>query len=246
MKTIDPSWQKYERLIARLLVEQLETGLCVTPNANVLGKISQRSRQLDVLIDARHDTDNSRRIIVDAKMRKRKIDIPQVEAFRGLMEDVDASHGYIVCPVGHTAAAERRAQESVRICLVPLDHLEGFDPSAWPNCLGAKCRHGRVFWDGFPEITMVLVPAADSHGEIRNISHIHYVGKCDRCGRFHVKCLTCNDFFSLDGDEGDHRCKCHLPWFWHGSIENDEEGRPSAELHVVLPTGVMTVDRKSL
>lgn len=47
----------YERLVARLFAEQLSTDLCVTPNARIKGHISGRSRQIDVLIDARGDTD---------------------------------------------------------------------------------------------------------------------------------------------------------------------------------------------
>jgi hypothetical protein len=95
-----PDWEVYERLVAYLLAKQLSTDLCVTPNARIRGHISGRSRQIDVLVDARHDTDNSRRLIVDAKKRVRKIDVKDVEAFRGLMEDVGATHGYIVSPLG--------------------------------------------------------------------------------------------------------------------------------------------------
>ena len=96
MKDIQPDWKKYERLVARLMANQISTDLCVTLNAHVKGIISGRSRQLDALIDSRHDTDNSRRIIVDAKKRTRKVDITHVEAFQGLMEDVGATHGYLV------------------------------------------------------------------------------------------------------------------------------------------------------
>jgi hypothetical protein len=118
MKPPSQSWEIYERMIARLFANQLTTDLCVTPNARIVGSISGRSRQIDVLIDSRHDTDNTRRIIVDAKNRKRKIDVRDVEAFRGLMEDVNAAHGYLICPAGRTAAAEKRAQMAVSIRIV--------------------------------------------------------------------------------------------------------------------------------
>lgn len=247
MKKNKSNWQRYERLIARLMADQFPTDLCVTPNARLMGKLSDRSRQVDVLIDSRHGTDNSRMIIVDAKMRKRKIDVTQVEGFQGLMADVGATHGFLICPVGHTAAAERRAQESVRICLVPLEHLAGIDPSTWPKCQIPGCDHGRVFWDGYPELSFAIraVSGEDQGGLKRPF--VHYVGKCDRCGRFHVKCLTCKDLFSLKDDDDDYRCKCQPPWFWLASIEADPNGRPSAELHVILPTGrAITVDRRSM
>src|SRR3546814_2595130 len=87
MKDVWEDWKLYERLIARLMADQLSTEFCVTPNASILGAITGIKRQIDVLIEARHDTDNSRRIIVDAKRRKRKIDVKDVETFRGRSEE---------------------------------------------------------------------------------------------------------------------------------------------------------------
>jgi len=134
LKDLWEDWKLYERLVARLIADQLSTDFCVTPNASVVGVITGVRRQIDVLIEARHDTDNTRRIIVDAKRRKRKIDVKDVETFRGMMEDVGATHGYLVCPYGHTPAAERRAQTAVSIRLLPLHHLDDFDPRTWPRC----------------------------------------------------------------------------------------------------------------
>lgn len=248
MKQRSLGWERYERLIARLIADQASTALCVTPNARIVGKISGRSRQIDVVMDLRHDSDNSRRVIVDAKKRTRKIDVTHVEALRGLMEDVGATHGYLVCPVGHTKAAERRAQGHVSIRLVPLERLDQFDPSTWPQCLNADCAQGRVFWDGYPEFTTALQPLSGVAPTNSRAAFLHYVGKCDRCGRFHVKCLTCADLFDLreviNSDE--RRCRCGLPWFWLASVEKDEYGKRSAELHVVLigPNEVITVDRR--
>lgn len=232
-----------------MAADQLSTDMCVTPNAYIRGRISDRKRQIDVLVDARHDTDNSRRLIIDAKHRKRKVDVKDVESFRGLMEDVDATHGYLVCPNGYTKAAERRAQMKVSIRLVPLNRLEGFDPSSWPMCRKNRCTQGRVFWDGYPEISMKLRPLAG--GAPKVVSFAHCVGKCDRCGRFHVHCLTCGDLFSIpdsDPDDHGHRCSCRLPWFWLASIEEDSEGAESAELHAVFVVDgrIITSDRRSL
>jgi hypothetical protein len=229
-----------------MVADQLSTDYCVTPNARISGIISGRSRQIDVLIDARHDTDNTRRIIVDAKRRRRKIDISDVEAFRGVMEDAGATHGYLVSPVGFTKAAERRAQEAVSLRIVPLDRLDNFDPSTWPRCTNSRCSLGRVFWNGYPEIELDLHSILGK--EQRRVPFVHYVGKCDRCGRFHVRCLTCGDLFSLlEEDDCGHQCGCKLPWFWLASVEEDEQGHKSAELHAVLGVGkVITVDRRGL
>ena len=211
-----------------------------------MGRISGRSRQIDVLLETRHDTDNSRRVIVDAKKRARPVGVQDVEALRGLMEDVDATHGYLVSPCGCTKAAERRAQELVSLRILPLDRLDDFDPSRWPECRNPGCKHGRVFWDGYPEISATMYPI---HGGTPSIKvFIHYVGKCDRCGRFHVRCLTCDALFEVPEDQDDdgHQCECRQPWFWLASIEEDEAGRRSAELHFCTLGTPRTVDRRSL
>lgn len=242
-----PMWEQYERLVARLVANQLATNLCVTPNAHIVGRITGIRRQIDVLIDARHDTDNSRRIIVDAKKKSRKIDVKDVESLQGLMEDVGATHGYLVSPSGYTKGAEKRAQTAVSIRILPLDRLENFDPSSWPRCQRTGCERGRVFWDGYPELTATLQPLDAS--EIREVHSLHYVGKCDRCGTFHVWCLTCNDILAPPEDDNDdygHQCSCRPIWFWLASIETDENGHKAAELHMCSPLRVETVNRRSL
>jgi hypothetical protein len=249
MKDVWEDWKLYERLVARLIADQLSTEFCVTPNASILGAITGIKRQIDVLIEVRHDTDNSRRVIVDAKRRKRKIDVRDVETFRGMMEDVGATHGYLICPYGHTAAAAKRAQTAVSIRLLPLDRLEDFDPRNWPRCSRASCKNGRVFWDGYPEVSLRL-RALDGTGAPTQRAFVHSVGKCDRCGTFHVSCATCRQILCVpENDETDtgHQCACQPPWFWLASIEEDERGAQSAELHLVMGTGeVQTVNRRSL
>ena len=105
-------WKLYERLVARLMADELSTDFCVTPNASIRGAITGIKRQIDVLIEIRHDTDNTRRLIVDAKRRSRKIDVKDVEAFRGMMEDVGATHGYLVCPRGHNISSGKARANS--------------------------------------------------------------------------------------------------------------------------------------
>jgi hypothetical protein len=245
------NWETYERMIARLVADQSATDLCATPNARIKGRISGRSRQIDVLIEARHDTDNTRRIVVDAKNRKRKIDITDVESLLGLMADVNATHGYLVAPAGYTSAAEKRTQTAVSIRIVPVDRLENFDPSTWPRCKSSRCKHGRLFWDGYPEMSLVVRRGKDGYEQqLETLRFVHYVGKCDRCALFHVWCTTCDDILPIPHNKNDdygHQCSCRLPWFWLASVEEDEEANKSAELHAVLGTGqVITVDRRGL
>ena len=88
----EDNWRLYERLVAALEAENSGIELSVTPNARIKGCISHKSRQIDVLIDARWGDDLSRRIIVDAKFHGRKLDIKDVESFEGMMKDCEAAH----------------------------------------------------------------------------------------------------------------------------------------------------------
>src|SRR3954468_22330294 len=95
-------WRIYERFVAKLMADQAEHDMTVLPNVKLLGTISGVHRQIDVLIDSRHDHSDSRRIIVDAKRHKRPLDVKKVEEFEGMMRDVQAHHGILVCPNGYT------------------------------------------------------------------------------------------------------------------------------------------------
>jgi len=245
-------WKVYERMIAQLFADQVSTGLCVTPNAHILGRLSGVVRQIDVLIESRHVPDDRHRSIVEAKRLTRKIHVKDVETLLGMMDDVRARFGYLVCPTGHSDAALRRAQDTVRICLVPLDRIANFDPTAWPVCRTDRCRTGRIFWDGFPQVEMTVVAADNPAAKPKLIPFIQKVGKCDTCGTFHAHCTRCGDILWVPhDDESDkgRQCSCRLPWFWLGSIEPDDFGRPVAELHLVIGFGnvkVTTVNRRPL
>lgn len=202
-------WRTYERFVAKLLADQAEHDLTVIPNAKLTGTLSGTKRQVDVLIDSRHEDDVMRRVIVDAKRHKRPIDIKQVEEFEGMMRDVRAHRGILVCPNGHTASALRRAQDAITIRLVPLSDLESLDLNSWDPCSHPACG-GLVLWDATPSLS------------IGGVGSIFATSKCDECRRFNVWCWNCQERFALD-DEDEYHCSCKGPWFWLTAIEDDSE-----------------------
>lgn len=243
------AWKIYERMIAQLISDQVHTGLCVTLNARIRGQTSRVLRQIDVLIEPRHGPVSGHRSIVEAKRINRKIHVKDVEHLLGMMDDVQAQFGYLVCPTGHSDGALRRAQDTVRICLVPLDQIADFDPTAWPRGV-CGCETGRIFWDGFPQVEMKGIRVGDTQGCAETFTRPHKVGKCDMCGTFHVQCLTCGETLVVPhNNENDigQQCSCQLPWFWIASIEPDQLGQPVAELHLVTGgDNVKTVNRRPL
>jgi hypothetical protein len=199
-----PAWKIYERLVASFEVEAADMDASVTPNATLLGSISGAQRQIDVLVDARWTDDLARRIIFDAKRRSRKVDVTDVEAFEGLMRDVRASRGVLVCIKGYSEAAEKRAQQSINIRLLSEDDALEIDHAAidpCPHCRDEKRKpEGLVFWDG-------QVPLG-----IGSAWAIVFTGKCDVCRSFAFWCWACGDK-KVVPDGISHECGCEWQWF---------------------------------
>ena len=196
-------WRIYERVAACFEIEAASMDVSVTPNASLFGAISGVRRQIDILIDARWDEGTERRIIFDAKRRKRKIDVKDVEMFEGLMRDVRASRGVIVCSNGWTKAARTRADEHIDIKLMSVEEAEEIDYSAidpCPYCQTLKWKtKGVVFWDG--QFPLPLGGWA-----------IIFTGKCDTCRSFVAWCWECGEKMVVPDDET-YECGCERIWF---------------------------------
>ena len=150
-----PDWRIYERVAASFEVENASMDVSVTPNALLLGSVSMIRRQIDILVDARFESGTERRIIYDAKRRRRKLNVQDVDGFVGLMADVRAARGVLVCTNGWSKAAQRRADEVIELRLITEEEAKEFDHAAidlCPNCQAHNRKtKGVVFWDGqFP------------------------------------------------------------------------------------------------
>jgi hypothetical protein len=129
-----PQWRIYERVATAFEAEFVGMDATVIPNASLVGTISGVKRQIDILVDARWEEGLSRRIIYDTKLRKRKIDIKDIESFEGMMRDVGATRGVLVCAAGWSPGARARAEQSIEIRLLPADELDDFEHAAMEEC----------------------------------------------------------------------------------------------------------------
>lgn len=128
MKNIDqsrPEWQQLELLVASIQ-RQLAPGAKVTHNAKLFGQQSETQRQVDVLVEQAIGP-YSIRIVIDCKDYTSPVDVKGVEEFHGLMVDVGANKGALVCPVGFTKAAKKRAKKLDIDLFSPADT----DPHKW-------------------------------------------------------------------------------------------------------------------
>lgn len=247
MDQTTPVWRLYERLVASIQSEKASDDVTVIPNARIKGQLSGVERQIDVLIDARVSEDVSRRVIVDAKLRQRRIDVKEVESFEGMMKDCRAHRGILVCSNGYTEAAMRRAKQAITINLLEESRLDDLDPNAWDPCLGTCATRGQGRRSGW-----VLYDQPFGLATHDSPLSIMCVGKCDECADFHIWCWDCGKHFALEGEEAEASCGCERFWLTarEGEDTYDEDGNERESVLLVLATPYaaqpLVVDRRPL
>lgn len=225
-----PTWLMYERCVALFVLDKYGS-LDTTVQANVKlpGTLSRTKRQIDVLVSSRWSDTTESRLIVDAKMRTRAVNVNDVEAFEGLMKDCNVQRGLIVCTAGYTKSAKQRAEDAINIEVVSLDDALSRDWT-WEECLG-KCAQRRAAGRG-----MVLY----SEETVLNYASMWWIlqsGKCDRCHSFHVWCWSCGEkFIVLD----EHMYQCYCGIYWASVPESEESG------HVGKPQNTWLMMRTNL
>jgi len=113
-----------------LLVAKIQKQLA--PDSEVLhdvkldGLQSNRKRQIDVLV-LQQIGQYKIQIVIDCKDYAKPVDVKGVEEFYGLLTDVGAQKGVLVCPNGFTKAAKTRAEGWQIDLYSPVDT----DPHKW-------------------------------------------------------------------------------------------------------------------
>ncbi|WP_238909499.1 restriction endonuclease [Achromobacter ruhlandii] len=101
-------WRDLEELTANI-----QRGLApdaeVIHDAKVMGHLSETERQVDVLV--RQQIGQYQMVIaIDCKDYKHPVDVKGVEEFKGLVDDIGAHKGVLVCPAGFSGTAKKRAK----------------------------------------------------------------------------------------------------------------------------------------
>jgi hypothetical protein len=119
------AFRELEQLVARIQ-QQLAPKARVIHNTKLRGRQTQSMRQIDVLVTdkvAQFDIN----IVIECKDYKRPVDVKGVEEFAGLLNDVGAQKGVLVCPKGFTDTAKIRAEGFQIDLYSPFDT----DPHKW-------------------------------------------------------------------------------------------------------------------
>lgn len=104
----DPKWKNFEKVVAGIHILQAQ-GAEVIFDDRILGRVSGSKRQIDVSVRFKHGFYDYL-TIVECKDLGRKVEITDVQAFSGKMEDVGAQHGVMVSPHGFQKGGKGTAE----------------------------------------------------------------------------------------------------------------------------------------
>jgi len=105
----NPDWKDLEYLVA-MIQKQLSPEASVQHNVMLDGIDSETKRQIDVLVE-QNVGQYKMQIVIDCKDYSKPVDVKGVEEFQGLVQDVRAHKGALVCPSGFTKSALKRAKK---------------------------------------------------------------------------------------------------------------------------------------
>jgi hypothetical protein len=190
-------WQEYQAAVA-ILYEQAEGIGVVRRNVLLPDKVTGQMRQIDVLIEL-EAKGHPISILVDAKFRKGKLDIKDIDGVLALADAVNASKSVIVAANGWTGPAETKAKFcNMDLLLLSVDEaLDLVVEDKWQLCPGCEADCIVMDHGGFLEVDGAI--------------SVYLAGQCRACRLAFLWCWSC-------GDEGhmppsvSYECNCGHIW----------------------------------
>jgi hypothetical protein len=191
------NWQEYQEAVGKLY-EQMEGLGNVYKNITIPDKVTGQPRQIDVWWEMPLG-DHTIKILVDAKKRKDKVDVKDVEEVMMLAKAVNADKAIIVTNGEWTKPAEVCAKfNSLDLRLLTYDEATDLIiDDKWFMCLICK------------EDCVVL----DNNGffEINGLINWWLGGTCRNCNSVYIHCQDCGNK-GIINDHTDWECEC--PYLW--------------------------------
>jgi hypothetical protein len=177
----------YEDGVAELLAEKFADRGTVERNVRLRSRSGGRDRQIDVLVRLPLADMGEELMVVDCKRYGSKVDVKDVEAFIGMVEDIGAAIGLLVTTEGYTTGATARAQSArgIRIEVVRLEDLPGWEP---PLIVCELCLDA-VGEDALPG--MAYIDQQDTLETEADDGIDATFGYCEKCGGLHIECPRC-------------------------------------------------------
>lgn len=216
-------WEKYEEQIFEKLRTEFPDA-DIKKNQKIVGKYSERSRQIDILIKSK-SIGRELLVAVDCKKFSEKINVKTVESFIGFTEDIGAHVGIMITNKGYSKSALKRVtnkyHRDIQLDIVEFSYLDDYHFS-WDDCHLCKnddgFPRGRIMW----EDPLSLV----KEGVLTIINK----GDCSYCGELYVKCQGCGEIMHFEVDQEDIECQCGNVF----SIQSEYIGSGMNEYHIYI------------
>lgn len=211
-------WEKYEVQIFDKFAE-LFPDAEILKNQRVIGRYSNRSRQVDILIKSR-SVGREFIIIIDCKKFSKKIDIKTVESFIGFSEDVGAHVGILVTNIGYSKSANARAKnhhKDIQLDVVEFDKLEDYE-FHFDYCFVCENEKGNLL--GLIKWEAPLPMIEDG------VVTLFHLGNCLKCKEHFIKCQGCGQMIRLGLEETE--CNCDFVF----NLENGKDGDTKADKYL--------------
>ncbi|MEN5087996.1 restriction endonuclease [Sphingobacterium faecium] len=193
------TWQEYQ-LATSKFYEKFESFGKISHNILIPDRLTGQNRQVDVWGEI-YVGNHIVTMLIDAKFRKDKLDIKDVEEVEALGRAVKANKVAIVTSSGWTEPAEKYANLSsidLRI-MNPEQALDLIIENKWFMCY--SCKDECVIMDSDGAI----------YQEDSGLFFIWYSGKCRNCKDIYFHCPACGDRKILEKNDK-YKCDCNHIW----------------------------------
>jgi hypothetical protein len=215
-------WEKYEEQIFEKLNELFPSS-SIEKNQKIIGKFSERSRQIDILVKS-ESIGREIIIVIDCKKFSKKIDIKTVESFIGFSEDVGAHIGIMITNIGYSKSAEKRAKnhhKDIQLDIVEFQDFEDYE-FAYDTCI--FCRDEDDYPIGLIRLSEPLPLVTDGVVTLIN------TGNCSYCGESYIRCQGCGDLIHVGNDMDEYECQCGNTF----EVESEYIGSGMTEEHIYI------------
>jgi len=160
-----PKWKKFEELVGSIQ-KALSANATVKINDSIVGK-SGKARQVDVSIQT-VSRPFAFLAVIDCKDYAKPVDVADVDAFNGLVDDINAQWGAMVSASGYTGLAMKRGKE-IRMKLLRLIDTHDHD---WKAEIAIPCEFvikRRTWWSigfGMTSANQDVIPTIHNHDSL--------------------------------------------------------------------------------
>ena len=146
-------WKSYELGVADAIAHKAAHGVSVEHNLRLPGRRTARRRQVDIAVRGSVFGLSEGLLVVDCKLRSRRVSVSSVGAFLELVDDVGADFGMLVASSGVTATAAARANDArLRVRVLARDELDGWSPPGTRSVrIAVPTEAGQAAWGALLE-----------------------------------------------------------------------------------------------